>query len=46
MLGALAAQGPRALDEIVAEVAEATRSYLDNEGWATPQTTNVITAKV
>jgi hypothetical protein len=44
MLGALAAQGPEVLDIIVAEVAEATRSCLDDEGWATPQVTNIVTA--
>lgn len=46
MLGALAAQGPSVLDEIVAEVAEVSRGYLDDDGWATPQTTNIITAVV
>lgn len=44
MLGALAEQGPEVLDAIVAEVADATRAYVDDEGWATPQTTNIITA--
>ncbi len=29
---------------IVAEVADATRAYVDDEGWATPQATNIITA--
>ena len=32
MLGALAAQGPDVLDLIVAEVADTTRSYMDDEG--------------
>lgn len=44
MLEALARQGPDVLDTIVLEVAEATRSYLDDDGWATPQTANIITA--
>jgi SAM-dependent methyltransferase len=44
MLGALAAQGPSVLDVIVAEVVEATRTYVDTEGWATAQVTNIITA--
>lgn len=44
MLGALAALGPAVLDAIVAEVVEATRTYLDTEGWATAQVTNIITA--
>ena len=44
MLGALAEQGADVLDTIVAEVADATRSYMDDEGWATPQATNIITA--
>jgi SAM-dependent methyltransferase len=44
MLGALAAQGPGVLDAIVAEVVEATRTYVDTEGWATAQATNIITA--
>jgi hypothetical protein len=44
MLGALAAQGPDVLDIIVAEVTDATRSYMDDAGWATPQVTNILTA--
>jgi hypothetical protein len=32
------------LDAIVAEVVEATRAYQDDEGWATAQVTNIITA--
>ncbi len=46
MLGALAEQGAGVLNTIVAEVADATRSYMDDEGWATPQATNIITAVV
>lgn len=44
MIGALAEQGPGVLDAIVAEVADATRTYVDDEGWATPQPSNIITA--
>ena len=44
MLGDLAAQGPDVLDTIVSEVAAATRGYLDDEGWASPQATNIISA--
>lgn len=44
MLGALAEHGAGVLDAIVAEVADATRSYIDDEGWATPQAANIITA--
>ena len=46
MLGALAEQGPGVLDAIVAEVTDATRGYLDDEGWATLQATNIMTAVV
>ena len=46
MLGALAEQGPQALDAISAEVIEATSTYLDDEGWATAQVANIITAMV
>jgi SAM-dependent methyltransferase len=44
MIGALAEQGPGVLDAIVAEVADATRTYMDDEGWTTPQASNIITA--
>jgi len=44
MIGALVEQGPGVLDAIVAEVAEATRTYRDDEGWATPQASHIITA--
>jgi SAM-dependent methyltransferase len=44
MLGVLAAQGPQVLEAIVAEVVGATRTYLDDEGWATAQVANIITA--
>ena len=44
MLGALAEQGPGVLDTIVTEVADATADFADDEGWATPQSSNIITA--
>ena len=44
MNGRLPVQGAGVLDAIVAEVAEATRTYIDDEGWATPQTSNIVTA--
>src|SRR5262245_38641435 len=44
MLGALVAQGPQVLDTIVAEVVDATRTYADDEGWATAQVANIVTA--
>lgn len=44
MVGALAEQGAGVLDAIVAEVSDATRTYVDDEGWATPQPSNIITA--
>ncbi len=44
MVGALSEQGPDALEEIAREVADATRDYCDDEGWATPHATNMITA--
>ena len=44
MLGVLAEQGDTALDAIIAEVGEATRVYLDDEGLAFPQTTHLVTA--
>jgi SAM-dependent methyltransferase len=44
MVGALAEQGAGVLDVIVAEVSDATRTYVDDEGWATPQPSNIITA--
>ena len=46
MLGALAEQGAGVLEAIVAEVTDTTRGYLDDEGWATPQASNIITAVV
>ena len=44
MLGALAEQGNAALDAIIAEVGEATRVYVDDEGLAFPQATHLVTA--
>ena len=44
MLGALAEQGKGVLDAIVAEVAEATRAFVDDEGWAIPGISHVVTA--
>jgi ubiquinone/menaquinone biosynthesis C-methylase UbiE len=44
MIGALAEQGPGVLDAVVAEVADATHTYVDDEGWATPQPSIIITA--
>jgi hypothetical protein len=44
MLGALAEQGAGVLDAIAAEVGEATRTYVDDEGWAIPAISHIITA--
>jgi SAM-dependent methyltransferase len=44
MLGLLAAQGPQVLEAIIAEMVTATRTYVDDEGWATAQVANIITA--
>jgi hypothetical protein len=44
MLGALADQGEGVLDAIVAEVTAETRSYVDDEGWATPAVSHIATA--
>lgn len=45
MLGALAEQGPEVIQELVKEVAASTREYRDDEGWSTPQATNIVTAR-
>lgn len=46
MLGALAEQGgPDELEALATEIAEATQSYFDDEGWAAPMATNIITAR-
>jgi SAM-dependent methyltransferase len=42
MVEALAAQGPDVLDALVAEVTNATLDYIDDEGWAAPQASNII----
>ena len=44
MLGALAEQGEGVLDAIAAEVGDATRAYVDDEGWAIPAVSHVVTA--
>ncbi|HEY5867402.1 MAG TPA: methyltransferase domain-containing protein [Candidatus Tectomicrobia bacterium] len=44
MLGALAEQGAGVLDAIVAEVDAATRAYVDDEGWAIPAMSHIVTA--
>jgi ubiquinone/menaquinone biosynthesis C-methylase UbiE len=44
MLGAFAEQGEGVLDAIVAEVAEATRAFVDDEGWAIPGISHIVTA--
>jgi SAM-dependent methyltransferase len=44
MLGEAGSQGPAALDAMVAEVAEATKDFIDDQGWASPQTSHLITA--
>jgi SAM-dependent methyltransferase len=44
MLGALTAQGEGVLDAIVAEVEAATRTYVDDEGWAIPAVSHIVTA--
>jgi hypothetical protein len=37
-------QGEEILDTIIAEVTAATRGYVDDEGWATPAVSHIITA--
>jgi SAM-dependent methyltransferase len=44
MLGALTEQGEGVLDAIVAEVSAATRAYVDDEGWAIPAVSHIVTA--
>jgi hypothetical protein len=46
MMGALAEQGEEILDTIVAEVAAATKAYVDDEGWATVAVSHIVTAVV
>ena len=45
MLGGLAAQGAGVLDTIVAEVSAATRAYMDDDGWAIPAVSHIVTAR-
>jgi hypothetical protein len=40
----LAAQGEGMLDTIVAEVSAATRAYVDDDGWAIPAVSHIVTA--
>ena len=45
MLGALIEQGgPEEIEALATEIANATQTYFDDEGWATPQASNIITA--
>ena len=44
MLGALTGQGEGVLDAIIAEMTEATKHYVDDEGWATPAVSHIVTA--
>jgi hypothetical protein len=44
MRGMLAAQGEGVLDTIVAEVSAATRAYVDDDGWAIPAVSHIVTA--
>jgi hypothetical protein len=44
MMGALTGQGEDVLDAIIAEVTDATKHYVDDEGWATPAVSHIVTA--
>jgi len=44
MMGALTGQGEGVLDAIIAEVTEATRHFVDDEGWATPAVSHIVSA--
>jgi SAM-dependent methyltransferase len=44
MLGAFAEQGEGVLDAIMAEVDATTRAYVDDEGWAIPSVSHIVTA--
>jgi ubiquinone/menaquinone biosynthesis C-methylase UbiE len=46
MFGALVEQGPDEIEAVALEIAEATRTYFDDEGWAAPMASNIITALV
>jgi hypothetical protein len=45
MRGMLAVQGEGVLDTIVAEVSAATRAYVDDDGWAVPAVSHIVTAR-
>jgi ubiquinone/menaquinone biosynthesis C-methylase UbiE len=44
MMGALIEQGEEILDTIIAELTAATKGYVDDDGWATPAVSHIITA--
>ena len=44
MMGALTGQGEGVLDAIIVEMTEATKHYVDDEGWATPAVSRIVTA--
>jgi SAM-dependent methyltransferase len=44
MMGALTGQGEGVLDAIIVEMTEATKHYVDDEGWATPAVSHIVTA--
>ncbi len=46
MFGALVEEGPDEIEAVAMEIAEATRTYFDDEGWAVPMASNIITALV
>jgi SAM-dependent methyltransferase len=43
-IGAVSELTPETIEETVREVAERTQHYVDDEGWATPHASNIITA--
>jgi hypothetical protein len=45
MLGALAEQGPAALDALTEEVAAVLGSWVDDEGLAFPQASHIVSAR-
>lgn len=45
MLGALAAQGEEALEALANEVAAGAREWVDDDGFAFPQVTHIVTAR-
>jgi SAM-dependent methyltransferase len=44
MMGALTGQGEGVLGAIIAEMTEATKHYVDDDGWATPAVSHIVTA--